>query len=390
MSSQAEPDWQEPLRRAARGGTQAGIETHAGAAPALLNAQTAGAVTSVVLAAFVCLAAQFRSELAAGQLDLIASVLRSAALAFVVRAVIDVVRSARALQADGAAKHATLALGEQGLYLRVGEREESARREEILGISAREGVASRTLPARPGPLLVTLRPRAGKPRVLDVPPYFAPTSEIALARLTRWWGAPTVRAAVGGADTSSDEAPEAHYERAARGQLAAEDVVIPEGRGYLLRAPYTALLGVSFALDMYVSAGASRAAIALPVLGAAALSLLALAVWFAWMARRRQSRKGIGMLFTRDELLLRGPHGVVAIPWGQLADTELKLVSRWSPFTGAYASRTLTLTTNTGERMLFDQGFLGVPLESLDALLRAYREPAPSAASESAAEAMPG
>jgi hypothetical protein len=372
MSAPArEEAWDEPLRRATRGSAQAGVETLMGARPSLLNAQTASALTSAVLAAFVCLAARFRSELAAGQLDLIASLLRSAALAFIVRAVIDLIRSAHAIWSDRAAQGAMLALGTSGLYLRVGTHEESVPRDAVLGVSAPEPLPSRTLPARPAPILLTLRPEAGRPRVLSVPPYFAQTSEIALARLARWWGSDTSSPAR--SESAPAEAPEAHYERAARGQLDADDVLIPEGRGYLLRAPYTALLGLVFALDVYVSAGVSRALIATPVLAACALSGFVLAAWFSWIVRRRRSRHGIGMLLTRAELLVRGPHGVLAVPWGQLEHSELKLAARWSPFVGPYPARILTLTTRSGERMIFDRAFLGLPLEVIDVLCRYYR-----------------
>lgn len=372
MNAPLAESWQEPLRRAARGSAQAGVETLHGARPSLLNAQTAGALTSAILAAFVILAARFRTELAAGQLDLIASVLRSAAVAFIVRAVIDLVRSARAIASDGEAARATLVLGSDGLLLRVGEHEQSVRKQELLGISAREALPSRTLPARPETILLTLTPDAGRPRLLALPPYFAQTTEIALARLTRWRSDGPAEAANDTPD-SEDEAPDAHYERAAGGELRDRDLVIPEGRGYLLRAPYTALLGLVFALDVFVSAGAGRALIAGPVLMACALSLIVLAAWFVWIARKRRSRRGIGMLFTRHELLLRGPHGVVAVPWAQLQETELKLAARWSPFVGAFPARTLTLTTHAGERMVFDGSFLGVPLEVIAVLCAHYR-----------------
>jgi hypothetical protein len=371
MNAPARDGWDEPLLRATRGSAQTGVETLAGARPSLLNAQTASALTSAVLAAFVCLAARFRSELAAGQLDLIASVLRTAALAFVVRAVIDVLRSAHAIWRDRAAPGAMLALGTSGLYLRVGTHEESVPRDAVLGVSAAEPLPSRTLPVRPAPLLLTLRPEAGRPRVLILPPYFAQTTEIALARLTRWWSSGE-RSPAPSARAPADE-PEAHYERAARGQLEADDVLIPEGRGYLLRAPYTALLGLVFALDVYVSAGRSRALIATPVLAACALSGLVLAAWFSWIVRRRRSRHGVGMLLTRAELLVRGPHGVLAVPWAQLEHSELKLTARWSPFVGPYAARILTLSTSSGERMIFDRAFLGLPLEVIETLCRHYR-----------------
>jgi hypothetical protein len=366
-------DWEAPLRRASHGSAQAGIETLHGAPPSLLNAQTAGALTSAILAAFVCLAARFRSELTGAQLDLIASVLRTAAVAFVLRALIDFARAAHALWSDRAAKDATLALAASGLYLRRGQREESARKEEVLGLASQDALPSRTLAVRPAPVLVALTPLAGRPRVLTLPPYFAQTGEIALARLARWRGTPPARAAREPRSAAA-EAPEAHYERAARGQLDADDVLIPEGRGYLLRAPYTALLGLAFALDVFLSAGKSRSLIAMPVLSACALSAFVLAAWFVWIGRRRQSRAGIGMLLTRDELLLRGPRGVVAVPWPQLAEIDIKLSARWSPFVGSYAARLLTLSTNTGERMLFDQSFLGVPIEVIALLCRHYRD----------------
>jgi hypothetical protein len=376
MSAAPDVGWADVLRRAAQGSAQASVEVLHGARPTLLNAQTASALTSAILAAFVCLAARFRSELAAGQLDLIASALRTAALAFVLRALIDLARSARALWHDREAARATLVLSDHGLLLRVGEREESVHRDELLGIGASEALPSRTLPARPEPLLLTLTPRAGQPRLLELPPYFAPTSEIALARLTRWWGRERAPRSEQSSERPEQEAPEAHYERAARGQLSERDLVVPEGRGYLLRAPYTALLGLVFALDVFLSAGPSRALIAGPVSLAGALSLFALLAWFAWIARRRSSRRGIGMLFTRAELLLRGPQGVVAVPWAQLQDAELKLSARWSPFVGAYPARTLILSTNAGERMVFDRAFFGVPLEVIAVLCEWYREEA--------------
>jgi hypothetical protein len=363
-------------RTDAKSAGQAGVETMYGARPSFLNAQTAHALTSAVLAAFVILAARFRSELSAGQLDLIASGLRVAALAFVLRALIDFARFARALVGDRVARSAQLVLTPDELVLRVAGEEQRVRRDEVLGISAQETLPTRTLPARPDAIALTLTPRGGKPRVVFVPPYFAPTSEIALARLTRWRGAAPDGPArepneeLAGPIDDAVQAPDAHYERAASGSTTEPDVVIPEGRGYLLRAPYTALLGMCFALDVFFSAGTSRLLIATPVVAACALSIAVLVAWFAWITRKRKSRRGIGMLLTRAELLLRGPHGVVAVPWAQLASTELRVSARWSPFVGSYAVRVLTLGTNTGERMIFDQSFLGVPLEVVEVLCR--------------------
>jgi hypothetical protein len=92
-----------------------------------------------------------------------------------------------------------------------------------------------------------------------------------------------------------------------------------------------------------------------------------------WMRRRRATRLGIGMLLTPEELLVRGAAGVLSVPWPQLSDIALQTVARWSPFVGSYPARTLRLTTREEQRMLFDASFLGVPLEVVAVLCRAYR-----------------
>lgn len=366
--SEAE-SWDAALRRAARGGSAPGVEALHGARPGLLNAESAACLTSLILAGFVCAAALFRARLAAGQLDLIASALRVVAVAFVLRALIALAGWLTHLFRDGAAARSCLVLGGDGLLLRLDEREESVRRDEVLDVVAPEPLPTRTLAPRPLPVLLVLTPRAGRPRVLAVPPYFAQTSDILLARLRRWLGTPAAALNLEGAP-SPDDAPEAHYARAAAGQLDEGDVVVPEGRGYLLRAPWAALLGLWFAGDMYLSAGRGRGLIATPVLGAAALSLLAIVGWFAWLRRRQKSRLGIGMLLTPAELLLRGPQGVVAVPWLQLAQAEVQVSARWSPFAGTYAARLLTLSTHGGEHMQFDASFLATPVEAIAVLCR--------------------
>jgi hypothetical protein len=373
MSDAEAESWDAPLRRAAAGASQAGVETFHGARPALLHAESAACLTSLILAGFVCTAAAFRTRLAAGQLDLISSVLRVAALAFAARALLALGLWLRQLRRDRAAARASLVLGPDGLLLRSGAIDESVRRDEVLDVVAPEALPSRALPAPPQPVLLVLTPRAGRPRVLRVPPYFTQTSAIALARLRRWLGTPSATPFALAPDRR-DEAPESHYVQAAAGRLDQDDVVIPEGRGYLLRAPWAALLGLCFAADVYVSAGAGRALIAMPVLGAALLSVTALVSWFTWLRRRRKSRLGIGMLLSRRELLLRGPHGVIAVPWPQLSQVEVLVSARWSPFLGSFATRLLSLSTHAGEHMRFDESFLGTPVDAVAVLCRSATE----------------
>jgi hypothetical protein len=324
-----------------------------------------------VLAGFVCGAALFRSRLAAGQLDLISSLLRVAALAFVVRALLLLARWLRQLSKDAAASHARLILGSQELRLTLAGTERVVPRDEVLGVALPEVLPTRTLAAAPRPLLLVLTPKESRPRVLEVPPYFAQTSEILRARLERWLGAPSAALfAPLDAPARNTEAPEAHYVNAATGRPRSDDVVVAEGRGYLWRAPWAALLGPVLAADVYLTAGPGRALIATPALGAALLSLAALAAWFGWLRRAQSSRLGIGMLLGRDELLVRGAHGVVALPWPQLAQVEVQVTGSWSPFAGGFAVRILTLVAHDAERLRFDQSLLETPVEVVAVLCR--------------------
>jgi hypothetical protein len=364
-------EWLAELRLAARGAARQGTQVLRGASPPLGNASSAAALSSLALAAFVIAAALFRARVAPLSFDLIASLLRVLALASALRAALGLARVVAQLREDRTAAGALLALSDQGLLLQIGGREQWARRDEILEVTFPEALPSRALAPRAPALLVVLTPAAGQPRWLAIPPFFAPSTEILQARLARWLSAPP-RPAPRAPDPPPPE-PELRYARAARGELPAGAVVIPEGRAYLLRAPYAALLALAFALDILCSAGPARAQLAGPLLAASLLTLLVLAAWFIWLSRRRATRLGIGMLLAPEELLVRGAGGVVSVPWAQLSELSVQTTARWSPFVGSYAARTLLLSTQEGQRMLFDGSFLGVPVEVAAALCRAYR-----------------
>lgn len=380
MSTPQGESWVAELREIARGAASSGVETLRGARPGLLDATSANAVSSLALAAFVTGAALFRTQVASSGplsepgIDLIASALRTLAVAFCVRAVVALARSLRTFWADRHAARAALVLADQGLLLQVAGQEQWAARSEVLDVTFEEPLPSRTLAPRPPAVLLVLEPRAGQPRVIAVPPYFAPSAEITAARLKRW----LTQAGPARASSRSSAAvlgdPGQRYDRAAHGQLTEGDAVIPEGHCYLLRAPFTSLLGIVFALDVLRTAGGLRAQIVQPVLAASVLCVVLIAGWLLWMRRRRATRLGLGMLLTPEELLVRGRGGVVAVPWAQLKEVEVGLRPRWSPFVGPYATRLLTLITQEQQQMIFDQSFLGAPVSVIAVLCKSYRE----------------
>jgi hypothetical protein len=367
----SDPDWLEELRQAARGKPLQGVQVLRGTRPPLGNASSAAALSSLALGAFVIAAALFRTRVAPLPFDLIASLLRVLGLAFGVRATVGLARVMAQLRADAAAADTLLVLSDQGLLLQVAGAQHWARRDQVLGLAFQEALPSRSLAPRPAPLLVVLEAAAGRPRWLAIPPFFAPSTEILQARLTRWLNAQPEDAARPAPALPPD--PEARYVRAAHGELPPGALVVPEGRGYLLRAPYAALLAPAFALDIARTAGAQRTELGGSLAAASLLALALLLGWFVWTRRRRTTRLGIGMLLTPEELLVRGAAGVLSVPWPQLGEITVQTVARWSPFVGSYPARTLLLTTREQQRMLFDASFLGVPPEVVAVLCRAYR-----------------
>jgi hypothetical protein len=166
-------------------------------------------------------------------------------------------------------------------------------------------------------------------------------------------------------------------------------VVVPEGFGYRRRAPFGVLLALVFVADAVHSAGPYRERLLPAASAAALLAFAALLAWFAWMRRRRAARLGIALLFTPEELLLRGRHGVVSTPWSQLARAEVESRLAWSPFLGSYVVRVLTFTAIDSSQVPFDAAFLGVPPEVVATLAEAYREGLPASEAASADDSTP-
>src|SRR5689334_16730560 len=91
-----EPPFLEPLREAVQGKRSSGVEVLRAEAPPWLDPALVRAVLSVFMAAFIVGAAVLRTRLSAdAPFDLMALLLRTAALAFVVRALVALVGAVR-------------------------------------------------------------------------------------------------------------------------------------------------------------------------------------------------------------------------------------------------------------------------------------------------------
>ena len=380
MTVRQDPFWLASLREGLAGRAPVGVEIARGVRPPLLAADAVHALTSVMFAALIVAAAIFRAQLGSSSFDLIALLLRTAGVAFTIRALSALARWGGRIVRHREAEQHSLAWSEQGMCWRGPHGEQWAERSELVGFALPEERSRAGASLKP--LYVVLSPR-GRPRHWALPPYFASSADILHARLSRTFG-PTSR----GAEPAPPRTdPEARYLAAARGTAVPGDVVVPEGTGYRLRAPYGVLLALLFVADAVYSAGPLRPRL-LPAAGAAALIAVgALLGWFAWMRKRRATRLGIALLLTPEELLIRGSHGVVSLPWTQLARAEVQSRLAWSPFVGSYSVRVLRLEGVDGSSVPFDSAFLGVPAEVVAALVEAYREGKVSPASMGGAPA---
>lgn len=359
------------LQEAVKGRTSQGVEIARGQRPNLLDADGARALSAPFLAAFMVAAAVLRARIAHSDLDLLTLLLHTAAFAFCVRAILLVTRVVLRLRADLDAAAHTLAFSADGLIWNGPHGERFVARADVLGVCVPELRASRFLPEPQRALWIVTRPETGT-LYWAIPAYFSTSPEILAARLTRTLK-PDESNTGARVEAPPVEGPQDRYARAASGRTLAGETVIPEGHGYRRRGPYGVLLGLVFALDALLSAPQQRAILLQPVLLSCLLALGMPAIWLWLMKRKAKARLGIAMLLTREELLVRGKHGVVSVPWSQLGDVEVRLRDAWSPFVGTYTTRTLLIATQDGSVMTFDAGFLGVPAEVVARLCAAYR-----------------
>ncbi len=346
--------------RDAVSGKLANAEVVHGTQPGLIAGDAIHAVVSALMAALVIAATTLRSGLAREGFDLILLLLRTASVAFVLRAAIALWRWVARLLRDAKAHEHTLAWSERGLLYASPSGSIELARSDVIAFVVPDQLAQRGAVSLQ-PLYVVGR------RHLELPPYFASSPELLAARLKRWRG-PVAGTPPEFAPPS--EGPEQRYTRAANGQLREGEVAVPEGHGYRLRAPYGVVLALVFVIDAVLHAGprlypaASAAALLAPV---------TLGIWFLWMRRRRAVRLGMALLLTPEELLVRGPYGAVSLPWTQLASVEVVARQAWSPFVGRYLVRSLWFHALDGTTMQFDGAFLGWPPEVIAAQAEGYR-----------------
>jgi hypothetical protein len=108
--------------------------------------------------------------------------------------------------------------------------------------------------------------------------------------------------------------------------------------------------------------------------GGLVLALLAVFARWYWMTRREVTpQKGLSMVITPAELLIRAPGGLLRTRWEDVVRTSVTQKRAWSVLEGVHDARQLVVTRRGEGPIRYDEPYLGLPAEVAQVLLEAYR-----------------
>lgn len=366
-------DWVERARAALAGKEAPEVEVVPPRRPPLLDGEGVRAALAPLLAALAWAGAIFRELVTDNPFDPAALLVRAVALGLTVRAVLSGRGLARRIGVWLAAPRCGLALAPDGILFRGPDGEVAIARDDVLGVREHGHWGERSARPRWSDVYVVTRPSTG--RLFErIPPVFEHTPGVLAERIMRWRG--VVEAPEEHAPPPPARLPSKLYDDAARGEVPPGVTVVRHGRGWLERGPYaTILLGV-VVVEGFARLGYEtweRLGLVLPA--AIGLSLLAVPlVWIGLTWRAIAPRKGIALLLTPAEAILRTRAGVLRTTWKELVRIAVESKPAWSILKGYHSQRTLVLEPRDSPVIRYDEAFLGVPAEVVTVLGDAYRK----------------
>ncbi|MBX3270944.1 MAG: hypothetical protein KF729_11830 [Sandaracinaceae bacterium] len=370
MSGQT--SWVRRAERALETGTAADGDTRVVVVrPPLLDADGAKAVLAPVLAAIAWAAAVFREVVAESSLDPIGMLLRFVALGLTLRVILlGAVFAGRVRTWLTTSRHG-LVLTSEGLLYRTPTHDVVVPRERVVGIAERGQWQTRKAGRRWSEVFVVVDPALGRTHVA-LPPVFDDTPGRLAERLMRWRGsAPEPREA----EAEPASLASRVYDAAAAGLAEPGTTVVRHDLGWLKKGPYALLLVATVALDGLSRGGAAVWGALEPwMIAGLFLALLAVPGRWLWMTRREVSpRKGLAMVLTPAEVLIRTRQGILRARWKELVGVTVDAKTKWSVLEGAHEARQLVLTRKHAPAIRYDEPYLGLPVEVGKLLLDAYR-----------------
>lgn len=382
------PSFVERAEEALKTGQASGdVRVIAAGAPPILDALGRRALTAPLLAGFLWAAVVYWATVHPGPrlgLDPIGLLLRLIALALTARTIILCAQLWPRIRAWLDKSRYALVLTDDGLLLRTPVADYPVAKDDIIDIQE-HGAWGEHSGRRWAHVYLITRPDSGR-YYLALPPLFEATPGVLAERLMRWRGArpePRERERDDDDDSTPETLPSKLFDRAAAGESLPGSVVIRHGSAYLRRGPYaTVLLGLAVLTDWAMLPPEARVGgnmLAPAVMG---FSLLAVpALWFTAMKRDLKPRKGIALVLTPDEMLMRTRAGVHRVVWREVTKLEITSRRAWSVLLGTHPQRTLVIrrrASKTGSSedntISYVEEFLGEPAEVVVALCEGYRK----------------
>jgi len=351
--------------------------------PPVLDGDGMRGLIAPLVAAVAWAGAYFRELTVAGAdegspaLDPFALLMRLIAVGLTVRAIILLSELARRLRIAGAMRRCYLALGPDGLYARLPDGEVWLEKDDIAAIVEPGNWQGRRSGRRFSPVFVVSSRGAVNGRegsYIALPPMFLETAGVLAEHLSRWRGA--VEEPEGPITFPEPETLGSKvYDDAAAGRSKPGTLAIEHGRGWMRAGPYASAFLAVVALDGFLRASPSEQS-ALGVMPLVIVCSVAVLVPIGWLILTRREidpRKGLALVLTPAEMMLRTRSGVLRVRWSTLVRTTIDQKQGWSILEGIHPRRTLTFKRKNMEPIHYEEAFLGVPVEVAQVWLDGYR-----------------
>ncbi|MGD8860173.1 MAG: hypothetical protein PVI30_09170 [Myxococcales bacterium] len=372
--------WIDRCERALGGEAVDGVDRSDPRPPPVLDPAGRRALLAPFLAAFMWAAVVFREQLTTEPLDPMALLLRLLAVALTARTLVLGAMLLKRLRASLQRESHGLALCDEGLMLRTPRGDFPVPREDVVSIQE-QGQWQNQSGRRWGDVYLVTRPDSGR-LYLAIPPFFESSPGVLAEHLMRWRGAVQRPG-----DEDQDDAQEPAerepaelaskvYDAAAAGERPPGTAVIPHGRGWLERGPYATMLLGAVVLDGYLrmpeAARAKAGVLALTV----AIATLIIIPGFWYLATRIDiaPRKGLSLVLTPAEMLMRTRAGIHRVRWSQIERLEISSRAIWSILKGQHEARALVVHRKHDDTISYVEAFLGAPAEVILGLCDAYRK----------------
>jgi hypothetical protein len=348
------------------------VDAHA---PVLFDATTARGLLSPFLAGFMWAAVVFRETQSHSSLDPLALMLRVLALSMTLRALGVLWRFGQRIQLYMRYRRYGLVVTDQGMLVRSPEHDVVVPMPDVLDVREQGATA---LAARGGGgaanVYVVTHPQTGRTHV-TLPPVFSASPRALAERLMRWRGMSSEASPLPA--TSPEPLPSKLWDRSGAGETLEGVVVIRVGNAWMKRGPYASmLLGVAV-LDGFLrlSSQAQQSIDPLPALLLAAVLVIVPTGWYVYTRATLRARKGMSLVLTPEDLLSRGPGGIIRTPWNSVSRVEILQRSTWSLLQGAHTTHTLFVHRKEREgNVTMQEAFMDTPIEVVAALCDFYRK----------------